>query len=70
MGSVSANIEDVYEIFTKRNYKLLINELPVDFRANHTKLPFMCDNGHEHNITLSNIKSGQSCGTGNFLHKK
>ncbi len=47
----------VKDSFEKNGYKLLT----TDYKNNHTKLHYVCDNGHEHSIIWANWNKGHRC---------
>lgn len=57
-GGVRLNLHSVKEEFLKIGYQPLFDT----YSNTQEPLPFKCDNGHQHKISLGNLKSGQRCG--------
>ncbi len=58
-GNARLNIEHIREYFNKENYTLLSEK----YANNHTKLNYICSEGHEHSIRWGNWKEGKRCPT-------
>ena len=57
-GTKKLTIEFIRDEFKKYNYILLSTE----YINNHTKLNYICPNGHKHSITWNDWKAGKRCG--------
>jgi len=56
-NNIPPSISEVRTLFEKEGYKLISNV----YKNAHTKLKYICPNGHIHEISLNKWKAGQRC---------
>ena len=56
-GQTKPSISYIKETFAKENYKLLSEE----YINNSTKLNYICNEGHQHEISWQKFKAGRRC---------
>jgi hypothetical protein len=66
VGGVGSNLEDAQKEFSRVGYSLL----ETAYKNNRLIMSYLCDKGHQHKMSLSNLKKGNKCPDCSFYETK